>query len=567
MNGTTNSVRVGALLALLSGCFLGCDQKSAGEAVPSAAPQQAEPQAPAAAPGAGAEEVQLKRIAKPSKEALVKTADVVEAGKSKRPNILVIMGDDIGYDNISAHNQGMMGYSTPNIDRIANEGMLFTDSYGENSCTAGRAAFITGQIPFRTGLTKVGLPGADAGLSKADPTIAELLKPLGYRTGQFGKNHLGDKDEFLPTNHGFDEFFGNLYHLNAEEEPENPDYPKDPAFKKRFGPRGVIHSKADGKIEDTGPLTKKRMETVDEETLKATMAFIDQTHQEKKPFFVWFNSTRMHVFTHLKPASEGKTGLGVEADGMVEHDGMVGELLKKLDDLKIADDTIVIYTTDNGAEVMSWPDGGTTRFRGEKDTTWEGGFRVPLAVRWPKKVPAGVISNGMISNLDWLPTLLAAAGVPDVTQKLLTSYKAGDKSFKVHIDGVNQLDHILGNGPSPREEFFYFTDDGDLAAVRQGKMKFHFQIQTGKGIEVWLKEFEKRRVPVIVDLRADPFERGFEEGYGGTLWTFQHAFYLVPIQGVVKRFVDTLKDFPPRGKAASFSIDQILAAASKQPGK
>ncbi|MEI9935737.1 MAG: arylsulfatase [Pseudomonadota bacterium] len=562
----TKSAGLGALLALLSCCSLGCDQKGTSEATPTAARQQAEPQAPAAPAGA-AEEVQLKRIARPSKEALVKTADVVEAGKTKRPNILVIMGDDIGYDNISAHNQGMMGYSTPNIDRIANEGMLFTDSYGENSCTAGRASFITGQIPYRTGLLKVGLPGADAGLNKADPTIADLLKPLGYRTGQFGKNHLGDKDEFLPTNHGFDEFFGNLYHLNAEEEPENPDYPKDPAFKKRFGPRGVIHSKADGKIEDTGPLTKKRMETIDEETLKASLEFIDEAHKENKPFFVWFNSTRMHIFTHLKPASEGKTGLGIEADGMVEHDGMVGDLLKKLDDLKIADDTIVIYTTDNGAEEMSWPDGGTTRFKGEKDTGWEGGFRVPLAVRWPKKVPSGVISNGIISNLDWLPTLLAAAGVPDVTQKLLTGYKAGDKNFKVHIDGVNQLDHILGNGESPRNEFLYFNDDGDLCAVRQGKMKFHFAVQDSRGFGVWLDPFKKLRAPYMYDLRADPFERAKEDGYGYNLWAMQRAFYVVPVQGVVKRFVDTLKDFPPRSKSASFGIDQVLedATAKKPP--
>ena len=559
MNGT-KSAGLGALLALMSCCSLGCEQKGAGEATPTAAPQQAEPQAPAAAPGA--EEVQLKRIAKPSKEALVKTADVVEAAKTKRPNILVIMGDDIGYDNISAHNQGMMGYNTPNIDRIANEGMLFTDSYGENSCTAGRASFITGQIPYRTGLLKVGLPGADAGLNKGDPTIADLLKPLGYRTGQFGKNHLGDKDEFLPTNHGFDEFFGNLYHLNAEEEPENPDYPKDPAFKKRFGPRGVIHSKADGKIEDTGPLNKKRMETIDEETLKASLSFIDEAHKENKPFFVWFNSTRMHIFTHLKPASVGKTGLGVEADGMVEHDGMVGELLKKLDDLKISDDTIVIYTTDNGAEMMSWPDGGTTRFHGEKDTGWEGGFRVPLAVRWPKKVPSGVISNGIISNLDWLPTLLAAAGVPDVTQKLLTGYKAGDKNFKVHIDGVNQLDHILGNAESARNEFFYFNDDGDLCAVRQGKMKFHFAVQESKGFGVWLDPFKKLRAPYFYDLRTDPFERAKEEGYGYNLWAMEHAFLVVPVQGVVKRFVDTLKDFPPRAKSASFGIDQVLEAAT-----
>ncbi|HYQ42852.1 MAG TPA: arylsulfatase [Polyangiaceae bacterium] len=555
---------LGAVLAVA--CNNASDNKQGGE---QATPQQAAPQEAPAAPQAP-EETALHRIAKPSKEALVKTADVVAQAKSKPPNILIIMGDDIGYSNVSAHSHGMMGFTTPNIDRIANEGMLFTDSYGENSCTAGRAAFITGQMPFRVGLTKVGLPGADVGLNKGDPTIADLLKPLGYRTGQFGKNHLGDKDEFLPTNHGFDEFFGNLYHLNAEEEPEQPDYPKDPNFKKRFGPRGVIHSKADGKIEDTGPLTRKRMETIDEETLKATKAFIDETHKENKPFFVWFNSTRMHIFTHLKPASVGKTGLGTQADGMVEHDGMVGELLNLLDELKITDDTIVIYTTDNGAEMMSWPDAGITPFRGEKDTTWEGGFRVPLMIRWPKKVPSGVISNDIISNLDWLPTLLAAAGVPDVKEKLLKGYQAGSKNFKVHLDGYNQLDHILGNAPSARKEFFYFNDDGELCAIRNDRFKFHFQVQRGKGWEVWQKEFDKLRVPVMVDLRADPFERGWEEGYGGALWTIQHAFMVVPTQGVVKQFVDSLKDFPPRGKAASFSVDQILAAAAKpgaQPSK
>ncbi|HYQ03323.1 MAG TPA: arylsulfatase [Polyangiaceae bacterium] len=549
-------------LVLASACNNAADNKQGGE---QAAPQQAAPQEAPATPQAP-QETALQRIAKPSKEALVKTADVVEQGKKKPPNILIIMGDDIGYWNVSAHSHGMMGFTTPNIDRIANEGMLFTDSYGENSCTAGRAAFITGQLPFRVGLTKVGLPGADVGLNKGDPTIADLLKPLGYRTGQFGKNHLGDKDEFLPTNHGFDEFFGNLYHLNAEEEPEQPDYPKDPNFKKRFGPRGVIHSKADGKIEDTGPLTRKRMETIDEETLKATKAFIGETHKENKPFFVWFNSTRMHIFTHLKPASEGKTGFGQQADGMVEHDGMVGELLNLLDELKITDDTIVIYTTDNGAEMMSWPDAGITPFRGEKDTTWEGGFRVPLMIRWPKKVPSGVISNDIISNLDWLPTLVAAAGVPDVKEKLLKGYQAGGKNFKVHLDGYNQLDHILGNAPSARKEFFYFNDDGELCAVRNDRFKFHFQVQTGKGFEVWRKEFDKLRVPQMVDLRADPFERGWEEGYGGTLWALQHVFMLVPTQVVVKQFVDTLKDFPPRGKAASFSVDQILAAAAAKPG-
>ena len=551
-----NLVLRSALLAVL-----GCNTQHDSAPSPPSAQPQAGPQTTVAS--LKPEETNLHRIAKPSREALVKTSEVIDAAKSgKRPNILVIMGDDIGYDNISAHNQGAMGYQTPNIDRIANEGMLFTDSYGENSCTAGRAAFITGQIPFRTGLTKVGLPGADLGLSGEDPTIAEVLKPLGYRTGQFGKNHLGDKDEFLPTNHGFDEFFGNLYHLNAEEEPENPDYPKDPAFKQRFGPRGVLHSKADGKIEDTGPLNKKRMETVDEEFLKATLAFMDDSHKQNKPFFVWFNSTRMHVFTHLKPESKGKTGLGTYADGMVEHDGMVGELLKKLDDLKITDDTIVIYTTDNGAEVMSWPDGGTTRFRGEKDTTWEGGFRVPLAVRWPNKIPSGVVSNGMISNLDWLPTLAAAAGAPDVKEKLMSGYKAAAKNFKVHIDGYNQLDHLLGNAPSPRNEFIYFNDDGQLCAIRQGKMKFHFQIQRAKGMEVWFHPFEERRAPLMIDLRADPYERAFDESIGYDQWAFERVFYMVPVQGIAKEFVESLREYPPRQKSASFSIDQVLAAAT-----
>jgi len=551
-----NLVLRSALLAVL-----GCNTQHDSAPSPPSAQPQAGPQTTVAS--LKPEETNLHRIAKPSREALVKTSEVIDAAKSgKRPNILVIMGDDIGYDNISAHNQGAMGYQTPNIDRIANEGMLFTDSYGENSCTAGRAAFITGQIPFRTGLTKVGLPGADLGLSGEDPTIAEVLKPLGYRTGQFGKNHLGDKDEFLPTNHGFDEFFGNLYHLNAEEEPENPDYPKDPAFKQRFGPRGVLHSKADGKSEDTGPLNKKRMETVDEEFLKATLAFMDDSHKQNKPFFVWFNSTRMHVFTHLKPESKGKTGLGTYADGMVEHDGMVGELLKKLDDLKITDDTIVIYTTDNGAEVMSWPDGGTTRFRGEKDTTWEGGFRVPLAVRWPNKIPSGVVSNGMISNLDWLPTLAAAAGAPDVKEKLMSGYKAAAKNFKVHIDGYNQLDHLLGNAPSPRNEFIYFNDDGQLCAIRQGKMKFHFQIQRAKGMEVWFHPFEERRAPLMIDLRADPYERAFDESIGYDQWAFERVFYMVPVQGIAKEFVESLREYPPRQKSASFSIDQVLAAAT-----
>jgi arylsulfatase len=564
MDNTTVVARGLLLGGTLLLALAGCEKKEAGEPTAAETPQAEAPQA-AAAPGAP-QEVQLtKSVYKPHAAALVKTDDVVNEGKSKRPNILVIMGDDIGFFNISAHNRGMMGYQTPNIDRIANEGMLFTDAYGEQSCTAGRAAFVTGQSPFRTGLLKVGLPGADLGLRPEDPTIAELLKPLGYKTGQFGKNHLGDKDEFLPTKHGFDEFFGNLYHLNAEEEPESPDYPKDPAFKARFGPRGVLHSKADGKIEDTGPLNKKRMETIDEETVKAATGFMEEAHKEQKPFFVYYNSTRMHIWTHLKKESQGKTGLGIEADGMVEHDLTVKVLLDKLDELKLAEDTIVVYTTDNGAEVMSWPDGGTTPFRGEKATTWEGGFRIPMAVRWPKKIPGGVVSNGMISNMDWMPTFLAAAGVPDVVDKLTKGYAAGAKKFKVQIDGINQLDMLLGNGPSARNEFFYFNDDGQLCALRDGRYKMHFQIQEARGFMVWMSPFTARRAPLMVDLLADPFERAFDEGMDSKHWFAEHMFLVVPAQAKVKRFVDTFKAFPPRQKGASFSVDQVLSALSTPP--
>jgi arylsulfatase A-like enzyme len=372
--------------------------------------------------------------------------------QSKKPNILILWGDDIGYWNVSAYNQGMMGYKTPNIDRIAHEGALFTDWYGQQSCTAGRAAFITGQSPIRTGLTKVGLPGAPEGLQKQDPTLAELLKSLGYETGQFGKNHLGDRNDFMPTVHGFDVFFGNLYHLNAEQEPEDPDYPKDPKFKAMFGPRGVLTCKATDKdnpappdprfgpwgkqvCEDTGPLTIKRMETVDEEITKGALDFIDKAHQDGKPFFIWWNTTRMHIWTHLKPESQGKTGLGVYPDGMVEHDAMVGELLKKLDDLGIADNTIIMYSTDNGAEAMSWPDGGTTVFRGEKNTNWEGGYRVPCAIRWPGVIKPGTVINDVVSHEDMLPTLMAAAGDTTVTEDLLKGEKVGDSTFKVHLDG------------------------------------------------------------------------------------------------------------------------------------
>ncbi len=488
-------------------------------------------------------------------------------GSSKKPNILIIWGDDIGWFNVSAYNHGVMGYRTPNIDRIAKEGAMFTDWYGQQSCTAGRAAFITGQSPIRTGLTKVGLPGADLGLQSEDPTIADIMKSLGYVTGQFGKNHLGDRDEFLPTVHGFDEFFGNLYHLNAEEEPENSDYPKDPEFKKKFGPRGVLHSWAmnDGtqKIEDTGPLTRKRMETVDEEFLDASLKFIDKAVKDDKPFFVWWNSTRMHIWTHLKKESEGKTGLGIYPDGMIEHDGHVGKLLDKLDQLGIADNTIVMYSTDNGAEVMSWPDGGTTPFRGEKDTNFEGGWRVPCAIRWPEVIKAGTVSNEIFSHTDMLPTLAAAAGEPEIVEKLKKGFKAGNKTFKVHIDGYNLLPFIKGEvKTNPRKGFLYWSDDGDLFALRVGNNKVTFMEQRAHGLDVWREPSVSLRAPKLYNLRTDPFERGDEDGsLFYDKWVADRSFLLVPAQAIVAQFLKTFKEFPPRQKPASFSIDQALEKA------
>ena len=426
----------------------------------------------------------------------------------KKPNILVIMGDDIGWFNPSCYNRGMMGFRTPNIDRIAAGGAMFMSWYGQQSCTAGRAAFVTGQSPIRTGLTKVGMPGADIGLRDQDPTIAEYLKALGYSTGQFGKNHLGDKDEFLPTKHGFDEFFGNLYHLNAEEEPEDPDYPKSPGFKKQFGPRGVLKCTADGKIEDTGPLTKKRMETVDEEFTNAAMDYMDRQMKAGKPFFCYYNSTRMHVFTHLGPQYDGKTGLGLQADGMTEHDDNVGKLLNKLDALGITANTIVVYTTDNGAELMSWPDGGSTPFRGEKATNWEGGYRVPTLIRWPGVIKPGTIYNEMFAHEDFLPTFAAAAGDPDVVAKTLTGYKLANKTAKVHLDGYNLLPFFKGEAKeSPRKEFIYWSDDGDLFAIRYERWKINFIEQDHEGLDVWQKGFERLRLPNFYDLLADPFER------------------------------------------------------------
>ena len=466
--------------------------------------------------------------------------------QQKKPNILVIWGDDVGVHNISAYNHGIMGYQTPGIDRLAKEGALFTDAYAQQSCTAGRASFILGQHPFRTGLLTIGMPGSPHGIPDWTPTIADLLKEQGYATGQFGKNHLGDRDNHRPTVHGFDEFFGNLYHLNAEEEPETYYYPKDPEFRKKYGPRGVLHTWADGKggqkIEDTGPLTAKRMETIDEEIYAAADKFIDRSVKAKKPFFVWFNTTRMHVWTHLKKASEGKTGIGLYPDGMVEHDAMVGEMLKKLDQLGIAGETIVVYGTDNGAETASWPDGGITPFHGEKGSTWEGGFRVPMIVRWPGVLKAGTTQNVIFSQEDWMPTLLAAAGVPDVVQRLAKGYKANNRQFKVHADGYNFLPYFKGEEKkAPREEILYFGQGGELNAVRWNDWKVNFAIVEGniatgtRKVTSW---------PLIVNLRADPYERMPLESQMYLRWYADNLWLFVPVQQRIKDFLVTIPQFP-----------------------
>jgi arylsulfatase len=456
----------------------------------------------------------------------------------------------------------MMGYQTPNIDRVANEGVIFTDYYAEQSCTAGRAAFITGQSVFRTGLSKVGLPGADLGLRKEDPTIAELLKQQGYATGQFGKNHLGDKDEFLPTNHGFDEFYGNLYHLNAEEEPELPDYPKDPEFRKKFGPRGVIHSFADGKIVDTGPLTKKRMETIDDDTAARAADFIERQYKAGKPMFVWVNFTHMHFRTHPKPASVGQSGRWQSPyhDVMIDHDKNVGTVLDKIDDLGIADNTIVMYSTDNGPHMNSWPDAGMSPFRNEKNSNWEGAYRVPAMVRWPGHIKPGMVSNDIVSHLDWAPTLLAAAGVPDIKEKLLNGYQTDNKIFKVHLDGYNQLPYLTGEThKSAREEFFYFSDDGDLTGLRYDNWKFVFMEQRAPGtLRVWSEPYTALRIPKLFNLRTDPYERADITSNTYYDWFLDHAFMMVPAQAYVGKFLGTFKEYPPRQKAASFTIDKAI---------
>jgi arylsulfatase len=478
-----------------------------------------------------------------------------------KPNILVIWGDDIGQFNISAYNNGLMGYRTPNIDRIAREGALFTDWYGQQSCTAGRAAFITGQSPIRTGLTKVGLPGAPEGMKKEDPTIATLLRAQGYMTGQFGKNHLGDRDEMLPSNHGFDEFFGNLYHLNAEEEPENPDYPMDPEFKKRFGPRGVIHSFSDGRITDTGPLTRKRMETIDEEVTAKALDFLTRAKQSGKPFFLWWNSTRMHIFTHLKKESEGKTGLGVYADGMVEHDGHVGQLLAKLEELGLEGNTIVMYSTDNGAETFSWPDGGTTMFRGEKNTQWEGGYRVPTAIKWPGVIKPGTIVNDIGTHEDMLTTLVAAAGDKTAKEDLLKGRSIGGVTYKVHLDGYDLGPALKGEAAWPRREFLYWTDDGSVAAIRYDNWKVTFLVQNAEGLEVWQEPFVPLRAPLITNLRMDPFERAREENaMGFQRWYMDRMFLIAPAGAYVGQWLQSFKDFPPRQKPGSFNLDRVMEA-------
>ncbi|HEY7426718.1 MAG TPA: arylsulfatase [Gemmataceae bacterium] len=508
-------------------------------------------------------------------------------GNGKKPNILVIFGDDIGQSNVSAYTHGLMGYHTPNIDRIAKEGMLFTDYYAEQSCTAGRSSFITGQCTLRTGLSKVGVPAAPVGLQARDATIAELLKPLGYVTGQFGKNHLGDKNEYLPTVHGFDEFFGNLYHLNAEEEPELRNYPRDPKYREMFGPRGVLRCKATDKddpteqprwgrvgkqtIEDTGALTKKRMETIDDETTDAAVDFIKRQAKTDKPFFCWMNTTRMHLRTHVKAEHRDKPGLTARteyADGMIEHDGHVGKLLKALDDAGIADNTIVLYTTDNGPHMNTWPDGAMTPFRSEKNTNWEGAFRVPCMIRWPGKIKAGSVSNEMVSGLDWCPTLVAAAGDPEVKEKLLKGHEAAGKSFRVHLDGFNQLPYLTGKEPrSARKHFFYFNDDGDLVALRYENFKVVFMEQRAPGtMRVWAEPFTALRVPKMFDLRADPYERADVTSNTYYDWFIDHAFIMYGAQAGTGKFLETFKEFPPSQRAASFTIDQAMEKLKQRLG-
>lgn len=489
-----------------------------------------------------------------------------------KPNILVIWGDDIGQSNISAYTKGLMGYQTPNIDRVANEGMIFTDYYAEQSCTAGRSSFIMGQSVFRTGLSKVGMPGATEGMQIEDPTIAGMLKPYGYATGQFGKNHLGDRDEMLPTNHGFDEFFGNLYHLNAEEEPELEDYPTDPAFRERFGPRGVVKSSADGEIEDTGPLTKKRMETVDDETVAAALDFIKRQEEADVPWFVWWSGTRMHFRTHVKDELRGVSGQDEYADGMVEHDMHIGQFLDLLDELGIADETFVFYSTDNGPHMNSWPDAGMTPFRGEKNTNWEGGWRVPAMVRWPSKIEPGSISNEIMHHMDWLPTFVAMAGEPEIKEKLLEGVTVaevgGGRDYKVHLDGYNTLPYLLGEvEDTPRKEVFYFSDDGDLTALRVNDWKAIFlEHRYPQTLRAWAEPWTELRIPLLFNLRRDPYERANVTSNTYWDWYLDHAFLLLPAAEYVGQFLATFEEYPPRQKPGSFTIGDARDKIFSQMG-
>lgn len=492
-------------------------------------------------------------------------------GTAKQPNILVIWGDDIGTWNISHNSRGMMGYFTPNIDRIAREGVAFTDYYGQQSCTAGRAAFLGGNVPVRTGMTKVGLPGAAQGWQKTDVTIATVLKSLGYATGHFGKNHQGDRDEHLPTLHGFDEFMGNLYHLNAQEEPENEDYPKDPEFLKRFGPRGVLRSWAnpDGtqRIEDTGPLNRKRMETIDGETLAAARDFIERQVKAGKPFFTWWNSTRMHFRTHVKAENRGKSGQDEYSDGMVEHDAQVGELLKLLDDLGIAQDTIVIYSTDNGPHYNSWPDAGTTPFRSEKNSNWEGAYRVPAFVRWPDHFPANVTLNGLFAHEDWLPTLAAAAGASDIKQQLADGVELNGRKYRNYIDGYDQLGYLSGKtAASPRKEFWYVNDDGQIVAARYDDWKVVFLENRGEAFGVWREPFVELRVPLLFNLRRDPFEKAQHNSNTYNDWFLDRVFVIVPLQALAAKFLATMQAYPPSQVPGSFNLSKIESQLKSQAG-
>ena len=513
----------------------------------------------AAALGGSAQMAQAQqRPAAPAAPAQAPARAAQPAAAGAKPNIVVIFGDDIGQSNISYYTRGLMGYRTPNIDRIHNEGMTFTDYYAEQSCTAGRSSFITGQCTLRTGLSKVGLPGAAAGMQAEDPTIATILKGMGYATGQFGKNHLGDRDEHLPTAHGFDEFFGNLYHLNAEEEPENEDYPRNPEFRRRFGPRGVIKSYADGRIENTGPLTRQRMETVDDEFLAAGLDFMDRQHAANKPMFVWLNATRMHLYTHVPQSWRGRSGLNEYADGMLQHDDWVGKILKKVDDLGIADNTIVIYTTDNGPHFNAWPDAAVTPFRSEKNSNWEGAYRVPAAIRWPGKITPGV-TNQIVSGLDWFPTLVAAAGDTDIKDKLKAGFAVGGRTYKVHLDGYNQLPLLMGQTQEgPRKEFFYFNDDTQMVAMRYERWKVVFMENRGVGFAVWREPFVTLRVPKLFDLRMDPYERADDSSNTYNDWFIRRVYLLVPAQGMARQFLETFREFPPRQRPDSFNLDGVL---------